>query len=279
MNIYRKIATDTWNRMQFASKTHTQISETTLTENLLYMINKYRESSKDNSIQIFESKNEKTHGNDLEIYLEVEKGKYVLLTIQAKKLYVKEQKYTAISHKVKHNYQIDLLINYASCMNALPLYLLYNYSPTFNCKKKELFGCTLIEALHIKKTYYPTTGNRWKIPTFNNLHKCNLIQSDILFSLNFQYAIPWHFLTNNKYFKSHINFYNFKSKKQLKEYTRDEIPADEWIEVKKDKIPTDELIMLKKDVNIKSNHDTDQYKNIEDGKFFQPKFRIVINSN
>lgn len=153
--LYKDIATDVWNRMKFADITRSKISETTLTENLLYMINKYRNASKDNSVQILESTNEKTNGNDLEIYLEITKNRYILLAIQAKKLHIKKQKYTTINHKVKTNYQIDLLLNYASDKEGLALYLLYNYAQHCTYTNKEYFGCTLIEALNIKDIYYP----------------------------------------------------------------------------------------------------------------------------
>jgi hypothetical protein len=73
-------------------------------------IDKYKIATKDNSIQIYESRNESANGNDLEVYIEIEYNKYIYLAIQAKRLYIKSQKYKAISHKVNKTYQIDLLL-------------------------------------------------------------------------------------------------------------------------------------------------------------------------
>lgn len=264
--------------MKFAFETNTKISETTLTENLLYMINQYRITSKDNSVKIYESIDEKTNGNDLEIYLEIAINRYILLAVQAKKLYVKEQKYKAINHKIKTDFQIDLLVNYANRKQGLPLYLLYNYAPDCTHTNKEYFGCTLIEALYIKAIYYPkTTKQRWKIPTFDDLHRCNhkkyafwfkFVKPYLTFS---RYSVPWHLLASNKYFKSYVNYYNASNTQQLKEYKGNEIISDEWIEVKE--YTGTEKIVCDAD---ETNYTESEYIDNPNKRFFKPKFKMVI---
>ena len=273
--LYKDIATDVWDRMKFASETSSKISETTLTENLLFMINKYRISAKDNSIRIYESKDEKANGNDLEIYLEISKNRYILLVIQAKKLYIKEQKYKAINHKINGIYQINLLEDYANRKNGLALYLLYNFSPNCIFKNKEHFGCTLIETSFIKKNYYPkiSTGH-WKIPSFNKLHKCYASLGFKNSCFHFlEYAVPWHFLANNKYLKDKVHYYN-KNTQQLKEYTEDEIvdhKIDEWIEIGPEKV-SDECIEVEKyNVSEKNSDYEEKFQ-----KRFKPKFKMLI---
>lgn len=263
--------------MKFALETNSKISEPTLTENLLYMINKYRISSKDNTIQIYESKDEKTNGNDLEIYLEIAKNSYILLVVQAKKLYTKTQKYEVINHKVGTDHQIDLLLNYAYKTKGLPLYLLYNYAPDCTHKNKEYFGCTLIEALHIKNVYAPKRKKRWKIPTFNNLHRCNHKLFAFWFKFKIPYltfsrfAVPWHLLASNSYFKSYVKYYNDSNTQQLKEYKQNELISDEWFEVKE----------YTEYGEVVTNIDIENSKNMiyDDNpqkRFFKPKFRVVI---
>lgn len=290
--LYNDIATDVWDRMKFASETNSKISETTLTENLLFMINKYRSNSKDKSIRIYESKDEKANGNDLEIYLEISKNKYILLVIQAKKLYTKEQKYKAINHKIGANYQIDLLENYANSKNGLPLYLLYNFSPNCIFKNKKHFGCTLIDALQIKKDYYPKSSMHWKIPSFNDLHKCNARLYENLFRENpFRFkntyfnflrcGLPWHFLANNKYFENYVNCYNKKNLQRIKEYMEDEIvdhKIDEWIEIGSEKV-SDECIEVEKyNVSEKVVFESTiiKEKNLDYEEKFKPKFKMLI---
>lgn len=289
--LYKDIATDVWDRMKFALETNSKISETTLTENLLFMINKYRSYSKDNSIRIYESKDEKANGNDLEIYLEISKNKYILLVIQAKKLYTKEQKYKAINHKIGTNYQIDLLENYANSKNGLALYLLYNFAPDCIYENKEYFGCTLIEALQIKKNYYPKSKH-WKIPSFNDLHKCNarLHVNSFRFKntyLNFsRYGLPWHFLANNKYFEDYVNYYNEKNLQRIKEYMEDEIvdhKIDEWIEIGSGKVGDEDIEVEKYNVSEKVtlestiiNEKNLDYEEEFQKRFFKPKFKMLI---
>lgn len=277
--VYKEISTDIWYRMKFSLETNTKISETTLTENLLFLINKYRITSKDNSVKMYESKDEKTNGNDLEIYLEIAKNKYILLAVQAKKLYTKEQKYKAINHKIeKKDYQINLLLNYANRKKGLPLYLLYNYAPDCSHKNKEYFGCTLIEALYIKAIYYPKIKKRWKIPSFNDLHRCNHKLYAFWFRfkkpyLTFsRYAVPWHLLGSNKYFKSYVKYYNASNIQQLKEYKQHEIISDEWTEVKEytgyEKVVIDPEVADNKILNNEENPQE---------RFFKPKFKMVID--
>jgi hypothetical protein len=275
--LYKTIATDVWDRMKFALETNSKISETTLTENLLFIINKYRIRSGDNSVRIYESKDEKTNGNDLEIYLEIAKNKYILLAVQAKKLYTKEQKYKAINHKIDADFQIDLLLHYANSKKGLALYLLYNYAPDCTHANKEHFGCTLIEALYIKDIYYPKTKKRWKIPTFNDLHRCNhklyvywfkFIRPYFTFS---RYAVPWHLLASNRCFKSYVDYYNANNSQPLKEYRQNEIIGDEWIEVKE--YTGDEKVIIESYISNDKNfvNEDNPHK-----RFFNPKFKMVI---
>lgn len=200
-----------------------------------------------------------------------------MLAVQAKKLYTKEQKYKAINHKIDANFQIDLLLNHAYNKKGLALYLLYNYAPDCTYANKKLFGCTLVEALYIKAIYYPKIKKRWKIPTFNDLHRCDhklyaycfeFIRPYFTFS---RYAVPWHILANNRYLKTCIDHYYASSLQQLKEYRQDEIIDDKWIEVQK---YTDGVkVVTESELNNDKNFANYDYPH---KRFFKPKFKIVI---
>lgn len=269
--LHQQISIDTWNRIKFASEVNLKISETTLTENLLYLINQHNINSKNNQISIYESTNEKTNGNDLEIYLEISKNKYIFLAIQAKKLYTKKYKYESISHKVNNIYQINFLLNYAKNQNGLALYLFYNYFPNYNHNNKEYFGCTLFEASAIKKTYYPLSKTQWTIPSFESLHTYNKLNSYCTKSK--LSAVPWHFLTNKKYIKKYVDLYNKLNTQSLKEYLYDEIDEDEWIQIDEDTTSS----------KAKSLHTIGMVESPSCVKtinqFFKPKFRIIINQD
>lgn len=251
-NLYKKISIDTWNRLEFANKTNSKFSETTITENLLYSINQYKVSCADSSIQMYEAKDEKTNGNDLEVYIEINKGQYIFLAVQAKRLYIKNQKYSVISHKVASKFQIDLLLDYAKVKNGVALYLLYNYAPKFKHKNKEYYGCSLAKANHIKRKFYPKSSGRWKIPHFNDLHPKN--------------AIPLMLLGRVNCFKKYLE----KEYPSLKLYEANELVDDNWINVEDIKYQEETVCAIE---------DNSKEKNINSKveKIFKPKFKIVLN--
>jgi hypothetical protein len=72
-----------WDRIKFTRKHNgLKIYETTITQNFLYQI-KLSIPSNESCFHMFESKNEKTNGNDLEIFIETSKG-YIFFPTQAK---------------------------------------------------------------------------------------------------------------------------------------------------------------------------------------------------
>lgn len=113
-----------WERMRFARVRNQRISETTITENLIFDF--WYQAKKDQlPVEIYEAKAEKQNGNDIEIFIETKQG-YLLAAFQAKIL-SKKGKCPNISHKVDNAYQIDLLINYAKRKGGQACYLFYNY--------------------------------------------------------------------------------------------------------------------------------------------------------
>lgn len=242
--LYQDMSSSIWNRIPFSYNMGFKYSEVTITENLLFDIYKFNINNPSLAINIFEAKNEKANGNDLELCLEIETNKYIILVIQAKKIYFQTQKYSSISHKVNGKYQIDLLEDYAKREKAIPLYMLYNYSPDLKNKNKQYYGCTLISSKFIRENYYLKASLiSWKIPTFDELHeKYN--------------AVPLHRLAlNGLQIKKTIDNYH----KDYEIYTKDElINNDRWIE-------------------IFEKNNQKYSKSVSDE--FEPKYRIILGEN
>jgi hypothetical protein len=170
-----------WDRIRFARIRQHRISETTITENLIFDF-WYQAQKDDVAIEIYEAKDEQRTGNDLELYIETKRG-YLLMACQAKIL-SKQNKYPNISHKVNDNYQIDLLLDYGRSRGGIACYLFYNYISDWNTLKKleasgkyqdTHFGLTSCNAEFIKLAFFKPGSSaigkkRVKIPTFEDIH-------------------------------------------------------------------------------------------------------------
>jgi len=165
-----------WNMIKFYRDRNDRISETTITEQLIYEIESGIDDHK-YPIRLFESRKENVNGNDLEIFINTANG-YVLLPCQSK-ITNREYKYEKFWHTVNESRQISLLCNYAKSFGGIPAYLLYNYIPLeaqSDAFKKithqERYGITFTEAtpfLHVMKGMQ-LSGTPLKPPTFNSLH-------------------------------------------------------------------------------------------------------------
>jgi len=254
IELFKQIAIDTWDRFIFSKQVNIKYSETTITENLLFKLHQHQIINKNNDIQIYEATDEKKNGNDLEIFLEIKPNKYLFLVVQAKKIHIATQKYKNISHKVGNTsqYQIDLLDNYAKLNHAIPLYLMYNYAPTFNKKNKKDYGCSLVCSNYIKNNYYSNIKN-WKIPSFNDLHhnKAGICQ-----------ALPLYFLGIPKYFEK---FIQQVCNSKYKIFKGNEIIYEKYWK----SIDENDECTLK---------DSTEKKLIDNLDVFNPKYRIVIRN-
>lgn len=178
-NLFRFLSCDTWKRIRLARHGGFKIYETTVTQNILYYF--YLFSLRNNThIELYESTNEKTNGNDLEIVIKTSNG-YVKLPTQAKIIY-SNNKYNALKHKN----QVHDLIRYSSSnpVKGIPLYLIYNYYgdhftfPSTLCGvtlKKEDHGCTISNAYTLRDNFaihgLDKDGfQNWIIPSFKDLH-------------------------------------------------------------------------------------------------------------
>jgi hypothetical protein len=227
--------------------------ETTITEKLVMgLLKAIKDDKIPMPIRMFHSTDEKANGSDIEIIVEIAPNRYVIFPCQAKKLYVQEKGSTPKYETFFHNKgeQKKKLIAYAEKIKGFPLYLLYNYSKTFKEKDKELYGCTLISAIHLadKGTEIPQK------PTFDDLHPPaqplrTIMDIRTLAALNKEYGqISCH---------------------SAKPYTKIEIKNKElWYELAPIKT------RFASSVDIKELLKTNLLTNIDDD--FNPSFRIII---
>lgn len=173
--LLKLLSIETWKRIEHAyNRSNVRIFETTITQNLIFAIHAYADQFNLN-IEILESKDENANGNDVELVVRYpDDGVEFYAPIQAKKIY-RSGAYRSIHHRR----QIESLIAYASRMNAIPFYLLYNFtSAQFDVAPgtaRELYGCTLVPAEYLLKNFHKSRRRKngeitWKIPHFLDLH-------------------------------------------------------------------------------------------------------------
>jgi hypothetical protein len=172
-SLFSALAIQTWDRFQFAyERNGFKIYETTITQNLLYQIEKAK-SFLDKKIILREAVNEKANGNDIE-FIVTDGVRSLKMPMQAKRIY-KNLRYSSIIYKG----QTDAIIKYAKKVKGIPMYLLYNYKKGFFnrvdlCKvqsDERQYGCSIIDAIYIRDNFISKTGKGKKrsIPKFKDL--------------------------------------------------------------------------------------------------------------
>lgn len=247
----KRLSHETWERIGFVrTRSGFKIFETTITQNILFSLKKFTENCSQHQLQMFEAIDEKTNGNDIEIFLQVG-DKYISLPTQAKILY-SSSKYTAMDH----GNQINDLLSYSKRVGGFPLYLLYNYISDQSFKD---YGCSFIDAEHLFYNYAFKSKTRsgkikWIIPTFSDLHP--------------GYALPWYELfciSLNDLEDLSVHFgdaftLQLMRNKNLKYYTIEELTSN----------PNWKAFSL--DFVEKENKD----ESSQEG--FRPKFRLIISN-
>ncbi|KYP16176.1 MAG: hypothetical protein A1D16_14015 [Flavihumibacter sp. CACIAM 22H1] len=165
-----------WDRIAFCRRQpHTQVFETTLTQNLVFQFYQLGKRAR-LGVTVYESAHERRNGNDLELVFEVD-NRWLHVPCQCKILH-QHNRYGGINHQVQGQLQLDLLLEYATRTGGLPVYLLYNHysDPTFNESLSEHwkipieeFGCSFISARYLKEQLF--IDGRIKAPSFSDLHR------------------------------------------------------------------------------------------------------------
>jgi hypothetical protein len=177
-----------WERIGFCKLVaKMNVFETSITQELLYQFWQLAHNSK-LPIQLYQSKDEKANGNDIEIAIQTKQG-YFLVPCQAK-IVGKNSRYVAFRHQVNGAYQLDTLLTYGRKVRGLPLYLMYNFHniPYQNQAIESLhsldireLGCSLHPAVLLKTDYSISLTGKLSIPNFYDLHRKMTIPFSRLF--------------------------------------------------------------------------------------------------
>lgn len=258
----------TWNKIGFVrNRKGLRINETTITQNLVFDF--WQLSTASNlPIEIYESTNEKANGNDLEIFVETDRG-FLLFPCQAK-IIQKNNRYSTIHHRNKNSsaYQMELLITYANRNKGVPIYLFYNfyhnYKRCFEIEEEigfplDYFGCSIVSANYLKENFPPKMQNgKALVPSFEDLHPFT--------------AFAFHDFFNDldKIDIDQIVNYIDHSEKEVHYYSEGELNRDTlW----KDMAPLPAVGFV---INEKRNKGSADIVNIKKAPAFEPKFRIII---
>ncbi|MFS0556349.1 DUF6615 family protein [Brevibacillus sp. 179-C9.3 HS] len=150
IEVFERLAVDTWERIKFGEELDCRQSEETITDiNLL-------EIKRAALANILVSKSNKDDegltGLDWEWWIGSNSTGWWRYAVQAKKLFP-NGKYNKLRHKVGNDYQIDILEKYSKANNCIPLYCFYNFledpqlSQYWNCNlnyEEKQLGCTVV---------------------------------------------------------------------------------------------------------------------------------------
>ncbi|OOR62248.1 hypothetical protein BLX04_15000 [Bacillus mycoides] len=211
IQLFEKLAEDTWERIEYGENLNCRQSEETITDiNLLDIM---RAELKNVVVSKANKGNEKFTGLDWEWWIGSNSTGWWRYAIQAKKI-SPEGKYAKLRHKVKDEYQINILERYSKANNCIPLYCFYNHieeeplDKYWHCvdeyEKKQL-GCTVVP-LDIVREAFQKGANK----SFFALHKDRR-------------CLPWRCLVkcprfNELYRKGAPNFLASAGYKSVKPY-------------------------------------------------------------
>ncbi|GAB3999480.1 hypothetical protein GCM10028807_49810 [Spirosoma daeguense] len=272
----RYFSAKTWFKIQFARKYPKiiRLGEVTITQNLILSFALwFKYFSK--SVYLFEAKNEKANGNDIELFIRNKRGKLISYPCQAKIVDKKiKEVYSQINHSSKSGrLQIDALLNYSKRLGGIPIYVLYNYSKeVFSLHSlkgiEELYGCSYVPAAYLKHNYCPSKTWKTPLPTFKDLHPLIGKPFFCLFELGSKALkdITDELIGADNDPGNIINW-------TIKEYTLDELQSDRSWRALDDF----ENLEDSEETPILENEIRDIYGSSEDLDLFAPKYRIIIN--
>lgn len=152
-DILEHLARDTWERLRDSLSLQVRFGEETITDLILLEL---KRSHAPGIVVLQTNKTaESTQGTDWEWWVGSDDSGWLRFAVQAKKLDLITGRYGALGHKVGCEMQIDLLERFAHANQAIPLYCLFNFSPSVHesqswqcCLESNIqqLGCTLAPA-------------------------------------------------------------------------------------------------------------------------------------
>ena len=185
MTFTERIAAYTWRILKHSWEYNVRLGEETLTDRLVLNFMLFKPSY----YKLFQctKKEESQRGTDLKIRIHDVGTHAATLAVQAKKLSPPNEPHLRGHYRLdgKAESQLNILETYSRTVDAVPLYLLYNYVDGCDinrywhccrCLDKKQLGCTLVPSRNIRQAFKGPDRNN-----FDWIHKsCR--------------ALPWHCL-------------------------------------------------------------------------------------
>jgi hypothetical protein len=297
-DLFKLLSIETWKRIEYSYlKPRVKVFETTVTQNLIFSINAYKDQYNLN-IDALEASDEKTNGNDFELIIRFPNdGIEYYAPIQAKKVY-RNGRYLSMDHGA----QIESLINYANANNAKPMYLLYNFaSSPFRSgvtlsSPPELLGCTLISAEYLFNNHYNQRLRRngtptWHIPDFYDLNPANafawheLVCSNNVFDL--YRILQKKGLVNQAQISNLSDLINVNTNLKQGFYPLNTFIQDKnWLSIRELEVPKmdfeyqEDVVQIVRDITVYENTENNEIREGTSKERIYPKFspksRVVL---
>lgn len=166
--LFELLARSTWRTIRSTSDNEIRFGEDAITSCILATL----ASARTNTVVFEDTRNDESlKGCDFELWIGSDSHGWHRYAVQAKKIQVKQGRYSSLNHKVGKKRQIDILMQYASTNSAVPLYCFYNYRPDHvpwnccQCREDEQIGCSIATANSVRKNLAVKGGM-----TFTRIH-------------------------------------------------------------------------------------------------------------
>ncbi len=133
--LFETLASITWGSIKSSHNNRIHLGEDAITT---YILNAIAHTNTNNVLYEDTRSKESIKGCDFELWIGNNRCGWIRYAIQAKKINYPNDRYNALTHKVRGKRQIDILTTYASSNNATPLYCFFNNSNSpvkWHCKE------------------------------------------------------------------------------------------------------------------------------------------------
>jgi hypothetical protein len=182
--LFESIATDTWYKIIRNHRTSNQAREIGLTSDIVSEIEDNRLSFPNIGVWALEARNERTNGNDMDIFVETATGQFLWWALQAKVLNLDGTYHDIATLRSGGQYQWDKLNRFSAASGCVVRYLLYNglanyhYNGNDICTRnfnEDQFGCSLVKTTDVERLalagplsfhdFHPNLAQPWRIIT------------------------------------------------------------------------------------------------------------------
>ncbi|ULQ58328.1 hypothetical protein KJS94_08985 [Flavihumibacter rivuli] len=182
--LFESIAANTWNKIIRNHHTGNQAREIGLTSDIVSEIEDNRLSFPNIGVWAVEARNERTHGNDMDIFVETTTGQFLWWALQAKVLNLDGTYHDIATFRSGGEYQWTKLNRLLAASGCVVRYLLYNGSANYHYYGNDIcirnfnedqFGCSLVKATDVERLalagpvsfhdFHPELAQPWRIIT------------------------------------------------------------------------------------------------------------------